>query len=73
MHEVNEHFNKQIGGDHYKNMAIQPAEYCQRNRLDFMESSAIKYISRHIQKGGVKDIDKAIHCLEILKELVYPE
>ena len=59
---------KQIGGQHYKHLAIQPAEYCQRNKLNYMESSAIKYITRWQDKGGLEDIDKAIHCLELLKE-----
>ena len=36
----------QVGGSHYKDMAIQPIEYCQKNRLGYCESNAIKYISR---------------------------
>ena len=63
----------QIGGDHYKKLAIQPVEYCQRNRLNFLESSVIKYVTRHRDKGKVQDIDKAIHFLQLLKEMEYPE
>lgn len=63
----------QIGGDHYKQFAIQPSEYCQKNKLLHLESNAIKYITRHRLKGGVLDIDKAIHCLQLLKEMEYPE
>ena len=34
-----------------------------------MESLAIKYISRWKNKGGEQDIQKAIHCLQLLMEL----
>lgn len=64
--------DKQVGGNHYKHFAIQPAEYCQRNNLNSLESTVIKYVSRHRFKNGVEDIDKAIHCLELLKEIDYP-
>ena len=64
---------KQVGGDHYKQMAIQPTEYCQKNKFNHCESSAIKYISRHAAKGGAEDIRKAIHFLELLLEIEYAE
>lgn len=38
--------SQQVGGDHYKDMAIQPMEFCMRNDLNFCQSSAIKYICR---------------------------
>lgn len=63
----------QVGGDWYKNLAIQPAEYCQRNNLNMLESGVVKYVTRHRNKDGEKDIRKAIHCLELLLELDYPE
>jgi hypothetical protein len=66
-------FKKQVDGGHYKDMAIQPTEYCQKNRLNFCESAVIKYVSRHQAKGGRKDIEKAIHFLEMLLEMEYPE
>lgn len=62
----------QIGGGHYKNLAIQPVEYCQRNALPFCESSVIKYVTRHRSKNGRQDIEKAIHFLNLLLELEYP-
>jgi hypothetical protein len=61
----------QVGGDHYKSMAIQPIEFCVRNDIGFAEGLAIKYIVRHGQKNGAEDLDKAIHCLQILRELKY--
>lgn len=63
----------QIGGNHYKSLAIQPAEYCQKNRLGYLESNAIKYITRHKAKNLEQDVRKAIHCLELLLELEYPK
>lgn len=62
----------QVGGEHYKNFAIQPAEFITRNNLGFLEGNVIKYVCRHGHKGGVQDIDKAIHYLQLLKEYKYP-
>ena len=61
----------QIGGDHYKKMVIQPAEFINKNKLLFAEGNAIKYICRHSSKGGIQDVDKAIHYLEMVKERDY--
>ncbi len=61
----------QVGGEHYKSMDIQPTAFIVRNSLSWCEGNAIKYICRHNTKGGVKDIDKAIHYLELLKEMEY--
>lgn len=58
----------QVGGDHYKNMAIQPSEFIYKNKLNWFQGNAIKYICRYSLKGGKQDIDKAIHYLELLKE-----
>ena len=62
---------KQVGGDHYKKMAIHAAEFINKNKLLFAEGNAIKYICRHSEKGGIQDIDKAIHYLEMVKERDY--
>lgn len=66
-------FDKQVGGTHYKDLAIQPTEYCQKNHLGFCESSVVKYVTRHRLKNGRADIEKAIHFLELLLELEYSE
>ena len=34
--------NKQVDGDHYKGMKIQPAEFINENNLPFAEGNAIK-------------------------------
>lgn len=63
----------QEGGNHYKDMAIQPVEYITANNIPFMEGNVIKYVSRHMSKNGAQDIKKAIHFLELILQLRYPE
>lgn len=63
--------DKQMGGTHYKTMVIQPSEYIVANNIGWFEGNAIKYISRHKQKGERQDILKAIHYLELLLEDQY--
>lgn len=59
----------QVGGTHYQNMAIQPAEYIFKNELGFFEGTAIKYLSRWKLKGGIEDLRKAIHVIQMLIDL----
>lgn len=65
--------DKQINGSHYKNNGIQPIEYIHANKLGFPEGNVIKYVTRHKQKNGRVDLEKAIHYLELLIELEYGE
>jgi len=60
--------DKQIGGQHYKGFVIQPAEFCHKNKIPYLEATAIKYLCRWRDKGGLEDLDKAIHFIELLKE-----
>jgi hypothetical protein len=62
---------KQVGGGHYVAMKIQPIDYILENGLDYLEGNVIKYVSRHKNKNGEQDIDKAIHYLEMIKEKQY--
>ena len=62
---------RQVGGNHYKQFAIQPIEFVMANKLDYCEANIVKYACRHHEKGGLQDIDKIIHYAELLKELVY--
>lgn len=59
----------QIGGTHYKDLVIQPAEYIHKNSIGFIEGSVIKYVTRWRDKGGLQDLYKAIHFLELLIEM----
>ena len=63
--------DKQIDGNHYKDMAIQPLEYIYKNNIPYLEGNAIKYISRHKNKHGIIDLRKAKHYLELIAELEY--
>jgi hypothetical protein len=60
---------KQEGGDHYKKMKIQPIEYIHANGIPFAEGCAIKYLTRWRDKGGVEDLKKARHFIDLLIEL----
>ena len=59
----------QVGGDHYKGMAIQPVQYIHANGIGFMEGCAIKYLSRWRAKNGIEDLRKAAHFVQLLIEL----
>jgi|TARA_R110000796_G_scaffold119914_1_gene234034 hypothetical protein len=61
-------FKKQINGDHYSKLKIQPTEYIIENKLGYIEGNVIKYVTRHKDKNGKEDIKKAIHYLEMLLE-----
>ncbi len=63
----------QVGGDHYKDFAIQPAEFCQKNHLDHCEANIVKYACRHALKGGKQDVLKIIHYAKLLLEWSYGE
>lgn len=62
---------RQIGGDHYKTMGVQPSEFIDKNQLGWYEGNAVKYICRHKVKGGKEDLLKAIHYLELALEKHY--
>lgn len=58
----------QVGGSYYKDMAIQPMEYSMANQLDACQHTAIKYITRFREKGGIQDLEKAKHVIDMLIE-----
>lgn len=60
---------KQVGGKHYNQFKIQPIEFITANNVPFIEANVIKYVLRWRDKNGIEDINKAIHYLELLKEL----
>ena len=63
--------NRQIGGSHYKELKIQPIEYIVGNDLNWCEGNIVKYITRHKQKGGRRDVEKVIHYAQMLLEMEY--
>lgn len=65
----------QVGGDHYKKMGdhqpwvvlkawLTPEEF-----RGYMKGTAIAYLARELDKGGMQDIAKAAHTLDALVEL----
>ena len=64
--EEEDAMTKQVGGTHYKDMAIQPVEFIIANGLGFCEGNIIKYTCRYKQKNGVEDLRKVIHYAEML-------
>lgn len=68
--EASKALESQVDGNHYSKLKIQPIEYCFKNNLNVCQSKAIKYITRYNSKGTpLKDLEKAIHCLQLLIEL----
>ena len=55
--------NTQVGGNHYK-MAIEPWDFIAANNIPYLEGSAITYLTRHREKGGKADLEKAIHFIQ---------
>jgi len=58
----------QIGGNHYKQMIIQPTEFIHKNNLSFIQGCIIKYICRYKFKNGIEDLEKAKHYIDLLIE-----
>lgn len=60
---------RQEGGGHYKDMKIQPVEFIHANGIPFIEGCVIKYVSRWRAKGGLEDLKKARHFIDLLMDL----
>jgi hypothetical protein len=59
----------QVGGNHYKDLRIQPVEYIHANKLGYFEGNVIKYVSRWRAKNGIMDLHKARHYIDLLIQL----
>lgn len=64
---------EQIGGEHYKDYPVQPAEFVQKNKIPYLEASSIYYLIRHRDKGGAQDLKKVIHNCQLILEMEYGE
>lgn len=60
----------QVGGEHYRNMDIQPWDAIVSWRLGFLDGNVIRYIARWRHKNGIEDLRKAQHTLTKLIEVV---
>lgn len=58
--------SKQEGGDHYKKYPIQPVEFAMANNLNLCQANVVKYTVRYRDKGGVGDLLKARHYIDLL-------
>ena len=67
-HSILRAIDEQVGGSHYKQFQIQPAEFCYKNNIPYLEATAIKYLCRWKDKGGVEDLQKAKHFIDLLIE-----
>lgn len=63
----------QVGGQHYTSLAIQPVEYIMANRLSYCQGGVVKYITRYKDKGGLQDLEKAKHFIDLLIKLEYED
>ena len=69
--------DKQIGGDHYRSQKIQPFEYTYaiygiEGLRASVHTKVNKYMTR--DKGTpIQDLQKAIHCMEILLDKLQEE
>lgn len=61
-------WSQQIGGAHYKKRGIQPMHYSMANGLDGCQHTIVKYVTRFREKGGIEDLKKARHVLDMLIE-----
>lgn len=61
--------DRQVGGAHYKNRPIQPVEYSFVNKLNGLEASIVKRITRWRDKDGFQDLEKIKHEVDLLIEL----
>ena len=64
----------QVGGSHYKDMEVQPWQAMEawltpEEYRGYHKGVAIAYLARERQKGGLQDIEKAIHHLQRLVEV----
>ena len=66
--------DSQVGGAHYKEMAVQPWEALEAwltpaEYRGYHKGVAISYLAREQSKGGMQDIQKAVHHLQRLIEM----
>jgi hypothetical protein len=67
--------NKQVGGNHYKDMPVQPWAVMQavltpEEFIGFLKGNVIKYSMRQGKKeGSTDDAEKALHYLQKLREI----
>lgn len=61
--------NTQVSGDHYKKLKMQPIELAYRVNASPCFTKLAKYASRR-KVDRLGDLNKAIHCIQLEKELI---
>ena len=63
-------YKKQVGGEHYKSLPLEPWKIIDANGLDYFRGNVIKYILRDkgTKKDQIQDLKKAIHYIEHIIE-----
>jgi hypothetical protein len=66
--------NQQVGGTHYKDMAVEPwvvmqAVLTQEEFRGYLKGNVIKYSMRQGKKADSDDAGKALHYIDKLKEI----
>jgi hypothetical protein len=56
--------NTQIGGTHYKSMALEHWDIVAIDALDYFQGCITKYVMRWRGKNGLQDLEKAKHYLD---------
>lgn len=57
--------DKQVAGDHYKKYGnLQPWDVVIEWKMGYLDGTALKYLARWKDKGGIDDLKKAIHFIE---------
>lgn len=59
----------QVGGEHYL-AKFQHWDLAAENRLGYFEGQVTKYLTRWRKKNGTQDLDKAMHYLQKLIEVI---
>ena len=56
---------------YYAKYKIDPWTFCIEKNVNLPVGSVIKYIMRFQEKNGEEDLNKAIKCIEMMKEYYY--
>lgn len=58
----------QVGGNHYKKQPYQHWDFVLDASVPYLEAMVVRYVSRHMNKNGRQDLEKAQHFLKKLDE-----
>ena len=61
-------FDRQVGGEHYKNMPIPVTQFIHANGFGFIVGNIIKYAVRFGVCGNTEDLKKIIHYAQIAEK-----